>query len=385
MKSLRIIGFSILLLSFLPIGAQIHAPHLADQIHIKDADSGKVLVGVYVNNYLKNNEYFYHMVHGYTLFGTQLRTVLAYVPNKHMRIEGGVYLKKDFGKDDFSRVLPLISMKIQKNGYSAIVGNLEGAMNHDLIEPLFDYERTITHFYENGIQFKADKKRFQFDGWLDWVTKETANTYSQEELQAGIGTKITLLEKGKLKLILPVQGVVWHRGGQLSLNASPIESLANSAIGLRLELNSEKDKFIKNMVAETYYVRYDHDKNASVRRWPDGMGYFSNITMRTKPGFFASASYWFGHHYLTNMGGDLYQSISQPYSTYYQNYRQLILFRLGFIKEILPGTYVDIRLEPYYDIENSLFEFSYSGYLTFKKDFSFKRKQGTGNREQGTD
>jgi hypothetical protein len=41
---------------------------------------------------------------------------------------------------------------------------------------------------------------------------------------------------------------------------------------------------------------------------------------------------------------------------------------------------VDIRFEPYYDLGNQLFEYSYSIYLTYKKDFSLinlmKRKSG---------
>ncbi len=352
--------------------AQFTSPYLSNQIVLEEKDSNTVQLTVYMNNYLKNNEYFGPLVHGYTLFGTMLRSGLAYVPNEHLRIEGGVFLQNDFGSDNFSTARPFFSLKLKKKIHTVIFGNLEGASNHELIDPLFDQERSMTHPFENGLQYKTEGKWLVSDSWIDWVRREDAVKNIQEEIHAGINLKFYLLKKGRLKLSIPVQGIVWHLGGQLNAAQYPVESIGNGAAGIRVEAAGKENSFLKRVTLESFALNYIHSNHPELRRYPNGNGYFSSLSIESTSGIFLNAGYFFGHHFITETGADIYQSVSQHYGTYYENYREVLTAKIGYRKEFFPGMWIDVRFEPYYDIGGSYWEYAYSGFITYKKDFHLK-------------
>jgi hypothetical protein len=146
--------------------AQINNSMLNDEININPNDSGKFVVTVSNFNYLRNTEYFNNIELGRTLFGTQLHPRLSYQPNAQTTLQAGVFLQQDFGAvPSLTLVLPTFSVKLKsKNNQRAFIfGTLEGALAHQLIEPLFDINSAILRRVENGAQFKINTKNIWFE------------------------------------------------------------------------------------------------------------------------------------------------------------------------------------------------------------------------------
>lgn len=371
-----------LLLFFMSMNvyAQINNELLEQHITIADSNAEQISLSVENRNFFKNNEYFGDLVTGYTLMGTQLSAQLAYQAGEHIRLQGGVYMVSDFGNNTIRKISPVITLKMQKNGYSLLFGSLEGNVSHRLIEPMLNYERYITHNIENGVQIKIDRKRIWSDTWMNWEVMQYLNSNFQEQFSVGHSSQIHLIDNDKFKLDLPIQALITHRGGQIDTVNTPLESIANAAIGISasVELNS----FIKRIQTQNYYTIYRNISPTKLIHYSQGDGLFLNVEATTKNGFGASLGYWKGYQYYAGRGGFLYQSIASEYGKQgvVEPNRQIAFLRLLYQKPIYKGLSVDVRFEPYYDLGNSLFEYSYSLYLTYKQDFGIvnlmKRKRG---------
>lgn len=352
--------------------AQIPAPYLSNHLDLNAADTQRVGLSLFMNNYFKNNEYFGPIYHGYTLFGTLFRPAITYTPRSFLRLEGGVFMQQDMGTDGFTELRPFFSVKIQKNSHAFIFGNLEGGAQHNMIAPLLDPERCLKHPFENGLQYRVNSKRVLSDAWIDWVRAEDLTAKKQELIEAGISFSYYAVKREKFALSIPLQGAVWHLGGQLNEAADPIETIGNGAAGIRLE-SQGSGSLLKKWTLESFVLNYIHSSHTELRRYPDGHGFFSGLFAESKYGFFLSAQYFFGYHYITGTGAPLFQSVSTHYTSYYENYRNLISCTGGFRKELFPGMWIDIRMEPYLDLGGNFWEYSYSGFITYKHDFKLKK------------
>ena len=340
-------------------------------------DSSKLYLSFSNLNFLKNNEYFHEIATGYTLFGSQLNPRIAWVPNPHVRLESGIFLRKDFGTADFKTLAPTFSLKLNKNGYSFIFGNLESSLNHQLIEPLYNYERVITNRLENGIQFKATKKNIWLDSWMDWERQQYIASPFKEVITAGLSSRVTLFDNEVFKIKVPLQAIVYHHGGQIDTDTTPLLTLANTAAGLSMEADLSKNSWlIKNIRFDNYYAYYRDLSGTKQGLYIKGHGIYSNLLIKTKYHFNLMASYWNGDYFVAARGGYLVQSVSSDYlfakyST--EDNSQLFILRMMYQRELYPGLLLDVRFEPYKDINNNFVEFSYGVYISYKKDFALKK------------
>jgi len=385
------------LLSF----SQIDNKALYNEIKMNEKDTSKILFSFRNNNILIDNEYFGKILTGYTLFCSEFNPELAYMPNKYVKIEGGIFLRKDYGNPNFSIVAPTLALKLEKNGYSLIFGNLEGCLTHQLIQPIFNYERIVTNPLENGLQVKIDKKNFWLDLWIDWEQQEYQNVNFKEHIGSGLSSKTTLYNHNDVfKIILPVQAYVFHHGGQLDVDTSSVISLFNVAAGLTFDWDlSSKGGFISDVRSDNYFIGFENgstQKNVfpfyttfknndfnNLTVFPNpiqsGYGSYFNLTVTSKYHISLMASYWDGHNFVAGHGGPLYQSVSSIYNNnFMETNRQIIIVRGLYQREILPDLYVDIRIEPCYDlhfpsVSNTFtprLEFCYSAFFTYRKTFS---------------
>lgn len=374
--------FSSLILAYSGAFSQIDNEALFTRTKSSEKDSDKVIFSFTNLNFLRNYEYFQHIATGYTFFGTQLNPKIVYVPNQYLRIEAGIFLRKDFGNPVLKTVAPTFTVKLRKNGYTFLFGNLEGNLNHQLIEPLFNYERIITNPLENGLQFIVDKRKLWLDTWIDWEQQEYQNSPFQEHIFAGLSSKTTIFQPNDaFKIQIPLQATIFHHGGQIDSDSSALLSIGNLAGGFIMDWDlSDKMGFISGIKSENYWLGYKDMSANKLQPFKNGQGNYFNILFKSKYNVNLMVSYWDGNRFIAPHGGFLFQSISSIFGkgNYTEQSRRLLLLRVLYKKELCPDVFLDVRFEPYKDLKNNYTEFSYSVFISYKKDFSLVRNKPIG-------
>ncbi|MBF9253323.1 hypothetical protein I2I11_08470 [Pontibacter sp. 172403-2] len=356
--------------------AQLNNTALRQQLPVNPDNANELRFGLYALGFTKNNEYFNKIADGYTLFGYHLQPKLIYYPSGTVRIEAGALLWKDFGSDGYQRVAPTFTIKVQRHNWALLFGTLEGNLNHGYIEPLYDFERVMTDRLENGVQYKLNTSAVKLDAWIDWAHMLYRGEDDQEQIHGGATTAFKLLEReathtagDSLRLLLPVQLTVQHKGGQIDASALPLVTLVNVAVGLELE-KLFAGEVLQRLYTKNYMVGFKDFSNELQKPYGQGHGIYLNVGADTKYQN-VMLSYWQGNGYISELGGKLYQSASTTFKDpdFLDKERRLLILRLMKDIELLDNLYLTIRLEPVLDLDEPKLEFSNALYLTFDTDF----------------
>ena len=333
------------------------------------ADSQQVKLGIYFLGYNKNNEYFNKITDGYTLFGIQAVPYLSYQASGKVRIDAGVFARKDFGRSDFVEVEPLFTIRYQQGPFNVLFGTLEGSHSHRLIEPLYDFERVMTDRLEEGLQFLMNKPNTFLDVWINWERMIYRGSRNQEEVSGGVSFNRLLWGNEQWQLKLPLQGIAYHRGGQIDINPTPLVTRVNLAGGLELERRWDQG-FLRSLSFQPYGVLFRDFSHEVVLPYESGGGWYLNFSASSRH-LMAMMSYWEGQEFVTIKGGGLYQSVSTnfKYPNFIQEKRKLLILRLIWQVPITKNLEVSTRFEPHYDFGFRKFEFSHGMYLNYKTDF----------------
>ena len=364
--------------------AQLNNTDLSDEIHLNPNDSGKLGLSVTNFNYLRNTEYFNNIELGRTLFGAQLHPRLSYQPNGQTTLQAGVFLQQDFGAvPSITLVLPTFSVKLRsKNNQRAFIfGTLEGALAHQLIEPLIDINSAILKRIENGAQFKLSTTKIWLDTWINWERFIDRGSPHKEQFTAGINTHLVLYQtKTKETRALNPSGIdvaiaqthhlfkpilqftAHHRGGQIDKDTSNMLMQFNGAAGLSYQFITPNNYSFKT---EAYAVLYQENTNSGFYPYRNGNGFLAHVFV-AKNGFSINPTYWLGNGFIADRGTTIYQSVSIDKAGYAEKMRELLFVRFIYSKKMAPNLILNARFEPYYDVRNSLMEFSYSVYLSYR-------------------
>jgi len=340
---------------------------------IQPQDSNTLWVGLRVLGFNKNNEYFNDIAGGYTLFGYQINPYVAYRAGKHVRLDLGIYLQQDFGNDEYTTILPTFSIKYNDGSHHIIFGTLEHSYNHDLIEPLYDFEKGLIDRLEYGLQAIFDKEYWNLDTWLSWEKMIYPGDPNQEELTFGISSNFFLKKKERSQLKIPLQLLVYHKGGQIDINPNSLQTIVNVALGISQE--KQLSGRVNSWSMQHYFVGSRDFSNESAIAFESGNALYLNAGFTLRSGFEFQGAYWYGNGYVPTQGGKLYSSESRFVKTLGQTEqnRELFILRCFYNKKIANGLEVSTRFEPYYDIVNGVFEFSHGMYLTFTPEFFITR------------
>ena len=343
-----------------------------------DSSRNQVLyLGLDLFQFTKNNEYFLHIADGYTLFGFQFAPYLSYYPSEKVRIDAGIYLQKDFGNDDFSEIAPLLTVEFELGPFRQIFGNLESSLNHRYIEPLYDFERVMKDRLETGMQTKLETDNVFLDMWINWETMIYRNDPNQEELSGGISFYFDKKWDHHL-LRFPLQFIAYHQGGQIDDNPDPIIILWNSAAGISYSYTFAPDSWIKSIHSDNYYLYYENFTPSRSLTFNDGDGWYLNLSIATKIDVEFMTSYWLGREFITIKGGALYPSVSSTvhHPDNVEARRELLMFRFLHNLKIMDAMTYSARFEPYYDLGNSKWEYSFGFYLNYYTEFYLSHIKG---------
>lgn len=334
-------------------------------------------------NYMKDNEYTNVMMDGFTLFGYQFNPQLGYQISKNLSIEGGIFLNKDFGNTNFTQVAPTFSLRYYKKDFKMIFGNIDGSLNHQLIEPIYNFERVVTSRLESGAQFQIDKKYFDVDVWVNWLNAIYKNTNQKEKILGGINWNIIKLNSGNFDFKLPLQGLLIHEGGQYDTSSIGAFTDYNFAVGTILKYKTHS-KIIQSVYLDTRYVlRANNYYNSPIEIHTKGDGLYANVGLECAYNTNIMLSYWNGNDYYNEFGGDLYSSKSRnvKYGYYSERLRELLILRITKKVHLANNINLTLRFEPYYDMRNKFFESSFGFYVTIDEKLWFKNKVQTANSD----
>ncbi|MBL7916900.1 MAG: hypothetical protein JNM96_00790 [Bacteroidia bacterium] len=326
-------------------------------------------------NYFKNNEYFGPIADGYTLFGTQLNPQVGVQISKNVSLEAGIFLQKDFGNKEFELVLPTFSFRYEKDKFKMIFGNIDGSLNHQLIEPVYNFERVITNRLENGAQFLYNHKYFDFDTWVDWQSMIYKYSNKKEQLWGGLIGNVLKLGSDSMQIRIPVQFTAKHVGGQIDTAKGP--SYTNVTFNSGIAFSK---KFHSKILSEVYFdARYLAKRTNSFDTTlvPNvGTGVMLNAGLN----IFKTdvmLSYWSGNHFNTDFGGYLYASESSTvrFAGTYQNQRNLLILRITKTFPLAKNVSISLRAEPNYDLGFGRFDYSYGLYININERIALKRKK----------
>lgn len=373
---MRLVLISLLFVVTTGCFAQLDNSSLLFNTSVDTSREQQLFIKIQNLNFLKNNEYSGVMADGYTLFGYQFNPQLGYQFTRNLSIEGGIFLAKDFGNSSFTQILPTFSLRYYKKDFKMVFGNIDGSLNHQLIEPIYNFERVLTNRLESGMQFVLTKKRFDFDIWIDWLHMIYKTSNQKERLLAGISGNALKFENDQWDFKLPMQGIIIHRGGQLDSLKEGSSSDYSGAAGLILKYKT-KSKVIKDLYLDTRYVIRSNnyfDGPVSISSWGDGIlaNIGLNAIFRTNVLF----SYWHGDSYHSEFGGDLYSSKSRTvaYPYYSEQFRDLLIMRITKKIGLAKGIDLTLRVEPYYDFGFSFLEYSHGFYISIDEKFWLKSK-----------
>ncbi|WP_375415817.1 hypothetical protein [uncultured Hymenobacter sp.] len=330
---------------------------------------GQVLLSLNAFTFFKDNEYFNKIIEGYTLFGTQLNPQLAYYPIKGLRLEAGVFLWKDFGNPQLQLVRPTYRATWTKGPNQFILGNIRPHLNHQYIEPLFNFERVMLNPLEEGLQYRLQTSKLWLDVWVDWQRQQYRYSNYQEQLAGGLSSRFSLTRpENAIQVVLPFQFTATHSGGQIDTLDKPLQTLFNEAIGLeaRMMLGYRLRAFRLN----AYALGFQDRSFTQVFPFKRGAGLYLNGTLETKH-VHTMLSYWQGRRFIAPLGGDLYQGVSRTVNNpaYREANRHLLLLRLLRDFRISDAAALTVRVEPVYDLNARLLDFSFGIYLNFRQEW----------------
>ncbi len=353
--------------------AQLDNYLLYDSINWQRGEENVLKFELNASPYFRNTEYFNTIELGRTLLGYQLHPQLSLALNGRVKLQGGLFVRRDFGSPEpYTDIQPTFSLKARQGDFSLIFGNLEGALSHRLPEPVYDINRYIEHRQEQGIQLKYANEQSLADLFIDWTRYINRQSNDQERFTVGLNLKQQLLDPYKSQRLIPSAFVVGsHKGGQIGTNSDPVVMEWNLGAGLRYE-QGRKTQY---GFVEFHYMLY-RNPDQPVGLIPNkGSGLLGNLGVRLNH-FTLSASIWNGNDFKSATGTPLYSSQSIDNAQDYEASRKLVFFRVMYEKALMKSPVLaSFRFEPVMDLNQDIFDYSYSLYLVYRGAFTLNKNK----------
>lgn len=372
-------AFILAVFLFISFGAyaQMDYPIFKHTNNIQPSDSEKLTLSLYNLSYINNTEYFTNIPLSGTLFGYQLIPELKYQPNSRFVIRAGVYVQKEFGRKEYTSLLPTFSVKYKAKQSSYIIGTLEGNINHGFIEPIYDYKLLLNERLENGFQFFVDTKPYSHDFYINWRKAIHLGDPFKEEFDIGYSANFNVINNKNFQLKVPLQMLYSHKGGQIDNTNESLTSLVNDAIGLSMNFNLG-DRFLQKIGFDNYYVNYRDISGEKKQPYISGNAYLSHALFKFKY-FDIDVRYWNSYGFINPRGNSLFSSVSEKYIGLTETHRHLLLFGFIYNTPIFEGGNFNFRISPYRDFIEKKTEYSYEMYFSYQMDVLLTKIKNLGN------
>lgn len=350
--------------------SQLDNTVLSDRFATSKNDTAKLGFALHYQPYMRNTEYFNTIELGRTLFGHQLMPVAYLQPHPQLRIQFGVFAQQDFGSTpSINKILPVTSLIVSNKNHDTrfIFGTIEGALSHQLIEPLFNIASAITNRIEYGAQFKTERPRYFVDGWINWQQFIEPGSPFKEQFTAGVHANYNLLKPESRSSIKPIfQSTMFHRGGQIDTDTTPMVMLIHTALGAKWihKLTANNKTYIG---ADAYMLNYINNNFSYLQPASNGTGFFANLYAGIKDIHFV-LSYWQANNWYNPIGTFIYQSFASNPNALSFIERRLIIPRVEYRRAVFDELLsFSLRYEPVLELQSAVIpQHAFSCYLRYK-------------------
>lgn len=351
-------GAIILMFLTLSSAAQVENMSYFSTSDIDSLKAKTLSAGLLNNNFVKNNEYFGKFTKGITYIGSILQPELTYAFSANTSLTIGWYIRYFYGRDKANRSLPVIRFDYRfMKGGKFTIGQLRGQLNHELIEPIYSPDNYFTKNPENGVQLVVERFGLKSDIWMDWEHFLLPGDSSQEQITGGINLGYDLFKRQSFKIILGLNGLIHHYGGQVDISEAPMQTRANIAPGVRLCFSPDRNVISEASLSGWVIQALDLSPNPTLQ-YSKGYGIYTTASAGNR-WITLMASWWHAKDYFAPIGDYLFQSVSEIDKTYTQSLRNLINLKLLLNHEIAPGVKAGIRFESYHDLDARRMDFCY--------------------------
>mgnify|MGYP001514175033 CR=1 FL=1 len=308
--------------------AQIPDRVFKTDYRIDPGKKGELSVEIDNLSFFKDDEYTGSFMKGYTLPGLWLQAKAVYYPLEMLKLEAGVHLQRFWGANRYPNMayqdiahwkgdqyqkgfhaLPWFRAQVALSDHVNIVlGDLYGAANHNLIEPLYNPELNMVADPEMGLQLLYHSRRFDLDAWVNW----------ESFIFRGIGG-------------------VWNTGHKIFKS-----------------VNVELD-------AAGYYQQ-------AGKLWPfdNGYGVYARASADIYD-FRVKTSYWRCHQFISMFGSPFYGAVSTSDEGLTFDDPSCVYFGLEYSRELAKGFSLGIDLDIYEHLPVVFRGTEQDGYKSFAK------------------
>jgi hypothetical protein len=347
--------------------------------HYDTADSGTLSIHFYNNNFIKNNEYFGPYAEGITYIGSIIQPEVTWAISDKFSLSAGWYMRYFYGKDNFEQSLPVIRAKYTfLPGAQLIIGQLNGQLQHEYIEPIYNTDNYFSTNPEYGVQLLFDRKKVHVDLFMDWEHFLMPGEASQEEILGGLLASYSLNDRVENRgLSILFQSIMHHFGGQVDVSESPIQTRSNIAGGLKYVF-VPGTKMLERITLASYYIKALELSQENTLPFESGFATHNTVTFENK--WIKLGTGWFhGDEYFAPKADYLFQSLSQFDDYYTTEGRDLITSKFEFGNEITKGVALSIRFESYYDLQRKWNDFSYGLNISVNEKVFERKPKGKKN------
>ena len=325
--------------------------------------------------FFRNNEYTGSIVAGYTLTGAMVRPKLTYSPVAGMYIEAGAHLLKYNGMNEQIAAAPWFSARYRfSERFSVVTGNLDQNNMHGLPEQLWEPERIYTDKPEAGLQFLYSGNKLNAQTWISWEQFIQKNDPFQEHFTFGLTGDYQAFKNSALSVKLPVQILMYHRGGEINIapeggERPGVQTHGNFAAGWEMSIPAGKK--IKTINLNGYWFGYKAiTRNSNTLPFNEGHAYLLETSAQTRNSRI-SLSYWDSFQFIAPKGRLLYQSVSDINPMIVTANHDMVSAKYLWQKNIDKNARVAFQAEADVLIARpvSSFSYSYGFFLLLNTDF----------------
>jgi len=267
--------------------------------------------------YGDNTEFFTPYRVGETILGGQVTTWLGAKPGPRTEVRVGFFADRRWGSDRFADSLrPVLAFRYQTRHTLAVLGTLETADRHRLLEPLMVSTRELTMPIEYGLQWIEHRGGFRGNTWVNWQKLNTQ--FEREQFEVGM----TLGFRAARVLDLKVQHLWYHRGGQLFDANVPVTNNRVTAAGAAVHDSLAVVGRASFLVAELWSKGHI-DPNYPTGRPDKGHGTYLRAAVTPWNWAEVFGILWRGHDFSGDAGDQNYSSTGHD-PAFYRSARKYV-------------------------------------------------------------